>query len=98
MNLAELGNLDPAKIGSWPLPIRLLIFLAICVLLLGAGFYFDTRNQMDQLAREESKEIDLRGEFETKQSKAANLEPFESPADPDETVAGRTAALAAKPH
>ena len=44
MNLAELGNLDPAKIGSWPLPGRLLIFLSICVLLLGAGFYFDTRN------------------------------------------------------
>ncbi len=78
MNFAELGNLDPAKIGSWPLPVRLLIFLGICVLLLGAGFYFDTKNQMGQLAQVELKEVDLRGEFEEKQAEAANLEPLKA--------------------
>ena len=76
MTLAELGNLDPAKIGSWPLPVRMLIFLGICILLLGAGFYLDTRNQIDQFEREVRKEEELRQEFETKQRKAANLEPL----------------------
>ena len=76
MTLAELGNLDPAKIGSWPLPVRMLIFLGICILLLGAGFYLDTRNQIDQFEREVHKEEELRQEFETKQRKAANLEPL----------------------
>ena len=78
MNLAELGNLDPAKIGSWPIPVRLLIFLGICVLLLAAGFYFDTKNQIAQLERDARKEVELRQEFETKQAKAANLEPLKT--------------------
>ena len=78
MNFAELGNLDPARIGSWPLPIRLLIFLAICVLLLAAGIYFDTRNQLDQLAKQESLEVELSQEFEIKQAKAANLDPLKA--------------------
>ena len=78
MNLAELGNLDPAKIGSWPLPVRLLIFVGICVLLLGAGFYFDTKKQIGQLAKEVLEEIELRTEFEQKQGEAANLEPLKA--------------------
>ena len=88
MNLAELGNLDPAKIGSWPLPVRLLIFLSICVLLLGAGFYFDTRNQIDQLERKVREEVDIRQEFETKQAKAANLTPLKGLLDQMEQSLG----------
>ena len=78
MNLAELGNLDPAKIGSWPLPVRMLIFVGICILLLGAGFYFDTKNQIGDLAKEVLGEVTLRVEFEKKQGEAANLEPLKA--------------------
>ena len=88
MNFAELGNLDPARIGSWPLPIRLLIFLAICVLLLAAGIYFDTRNQLDQLAKQESLEVEAESRVRDQTGKSGKPRPLESFADPDETIAG----------
>ena len=78
MNLAEPGNLDPANIGSWPLPVRLLIFVGICVLLLGAGFYFDTKKQIHRLGTEMLTEVELRTEFEQKQEEAANLDPLKA--------------------
>ena len=78
MNMADLSNLDPARIGSWPLLVRMLIFLSICILLLGGGFYLDTRNQIDHFERKVRQEVDLRQEFENKQKKAANLEPLKA--------------------
>ncbi len=76
MRLSDFQNLEAARIGSWPLPVRALIILGICVAMLGAGFYLDTRNQMVALEKIQKTERDLRKEFETKQAKAANLEPL----------------------
>ncbi len=76
MRLSDFQNLEAARIGSWPLPVRALIILGICVAMLGAGFYLDTRNQMVALEKIQRTERDLRTEFETKQAKAANLEPL----------------------
>jgi type IV pilus assembly protein PilO len=74
MTLDELNNLDPNNIGSWPLPIRLVVMLAVCIGILYAGWHFDVQPQREVLAGEEKKEIELRSTFETKQKKAANLE------------------------
>ncbi len=76
MNLSELRNLDPNNIGSWPLPIKALLILLLCAAVLGAGFYFDTRDQIDNLNQVKAKEEQLKGVFEAKQKKAANLEPL----------------------
>ena len=76
MKAADFQNLDAAKIGSWPLIVRALIVLGICLALLGGGFYLDTRNQITELEKQQRTEIDLRQTFETKQAKAANLEPL----------------------
>ena len=76
MNLAELRNLDPANIGSWPAPIRALVILLLCALVLGAGYYFDTQDQLASLGKVQEKELDLRKEFEQKQGQAASLEPL----------------------
>jgi type IV pilus assembly protein PilO len=76
MRLADFQNLDSKRIGSWPLPFRALIVLIGCVLLLFAGYWFDTRHQIQELKSIQAQESTLKQEFETKQSKAVNLEPL----------------------
>ncbi len=76
MKLSDLQNLDPANIGGWPAPIRALVIIALCAAVLGAGYWFDTKDQIERLDRAEGEEIQLKDVFETKQRKAANLEPL----------------------
>ena len=76
MNLAELQNLDPKNIGSWPAVFRGLVVLILCSLLLGAGFWFDTQHKIAELEKEKSSEGDLKNTFEAKKRKAANLQPL----------------------
>ncbi len=76
MNLKDFQNLDPRNIGSWPAALKSLVLLSLCVALLGAGYWFDTRSQIEQLEREAKKEEQLKQTFEIKQRKAANLEPL----------------------
>ncbi|MBS37346.1 MAG: pilus assembly protein PilO [Thiotrichales bacterium] len=76
MKISDLQNLDPQRIGSWPLPVRALIFLGLCIALLASGFYLDTRNQMTSLAKTQAEEDQLWDAFELKQGRAANLGPL----------------------
>tara|TARA_Y100001934_G_C12122279_1_gene663771 strand:- start:180 stop:842 length:663 start_codon:yes stop_codon:yes gene_type:complete len=76
MKISDLQNLDPQRIGSWPLPVRALIFLGLCIALLAGGFYLDTRNQMTSLAKTQAEEDQLWDAFELKQGRAANLGPL----------------------
>ena len=74
MDLADINNLDLKNIGtaSWPIKIGVIVFL--CVALAGAGFYFDTKDQLVVLEQTETKEGELKTKFEAKQKKAVNLE------------------------
>lgn len=74
----QFKNLDPDNIGNWPVLVRGLIVLIVAVAVLGAGYYFDTQNQLEVLARHESTENTLKKDFETKQSKAVNLEAYQA--------------------
>ena len=76
MNLNDLQNLDPKNIGSWPVVLRALVLLGLCVAVLGAGYWFDTPGQIEMLEREAKREEQLKQTFEIKQRKAANLEPL----------------------
>lgn len=77
MNLAELKeqlqNLDIKDVGNWPVVIKGGAIVIICVVVLAAGFWFDTRSQLDQLEVVRKKEDTLKAEFVAKQHKAANL-------------------------
>lgn len=76
MKLSDLQNLDPNNIGGWPTPVKVLLVLVVCVAVLGAGYYFDTQEQVLKLENAEKEELNLKTTFETKQRKAANLEPL----------------------
>ncbi|NIP45554.1 MAG: type 4a pilus biogenesis protein PilO [Gammaproteobacteria bacterium] len=69
-------DLDPQNIGNWPGALKGLVILVLCAVLLGAGYWFDTKEQLVRLGKAQEKEIQLKDQFEVKQRKAANLEPL----------------------
>jgi type IV pilus assembly protein PilO len=76
MTLSDLRNLDPNNVGSWPGPVKFILLLLVCAGVLGAGYHFIVRDQITALEQAKGKEVDLRGVFESKQRRAANLEPL----------------------
>jgi len=76
MELSDLNDLDLGNIGDWPPLIKGIVILLGFLLVVGAVYYLDTKDQQQQLADEESKELELRKTFEKKQSKAANLDAY----------------------
>ena len=74
MNISdELRNLDPNNPGVWPLPFQVGL-LAIIVVVLAFGIYkMDVSDQLDTLAKAQSKEQDLKDTFVRKQKKVVNL-------------------------
>lgn len=74
MTLDELNNLDPQDIGNWPLPVRLVIIVAVFVAILFAGWHFDIQDLRATIDKEKATEVDLLSSLETKQKKAANLD------------------------
>ena len=69
-------DLNINNIGNWPLPIKIVVVLVICVAVLGAGYYFDTQNKVLELDGVKNIEVGLRKDFETKQAKAASLDAY----------------------
>ena len=76
MDLNELNQLDLSTFGEWPLPVKAIVILVACACLGGLVYYLDTKDQMDRLDRTRATETQLRASFETKQSKAVNLDAY----------------------
>ena len=75
MNFEEIQHhLEPDNIGSAPLSIKFGVFITLFVIIIGAGIYFDTLNQLDVLERHQKKEVELKDEFKIKAGQAAKLE------------------------
>ncbi|MGZ5006511.1 MAG: type 4a pilus biogenesis protein PilO [Methylobacter sp.] len=77
MNLSEI-NWDFNEAGTWPLPVKAAAIALICVLVFGAGIYYDTLDQLAALDASEKKEQELKQSFETKQKKSINLPDYQS--------------------
>ena len=76
MTFSDLRNLDPNNIGSWPAPIKALVLLLISAAVLGAGYHFFVKDRIVALEQVQRKEGELKAAFESKQRRAANLEPL----------------------
>ena len=76
--LDDLKSLDPNDPGRWPLPVRVGTVAACFVVLASVLFYFlvwsDKKPELDRVAAEEQK---LRSTFQSKHSKAVNLEVYQ---------------------
>ncbi len=73
MKLEEFNNLDPNNFGNWPIPVKGVIILIICIAVSAAAFYLDTQPQLVSLGSVERKEESLKADFKKKQWKAATL-------------------------
>jgi type IV pilus assembly protein PilO len=67
-------HLEPDNIGNAPTPIKMGVFITLFVLIIAAGIYFDTQEQLRVLESHEKKEVELKGNFKVKAERAAKLE------------------------
>ena len=72
----SLRELDFNNTGSWPKEYKIGFCVLIGVLIFGLLWYLVTRPKGGELEGLERKEAELRTDFETKQGRAANLEPL----------------------
>lgn len=76
MTFDDLRQLDPRDIGSWPVVPKLGALLILLLLIVFAGYWFDWKNQLEELAQARNKEQELRTAFLDKQKQAVNLEAY----------------------
>ncbi|HKK04641.1 MAG TPA: type 4a pilus biogenesis protein PilO [Gammaproteobacteria bacterium] len=72
----DLNNLDINNIGSWPVAVRALLIVIVCIAVLAAGYFLDTKKELKHLDQARRKEVSLKREFEKKEAKAANLDAY----------------------
>ena len=72
----SVKDLNFQNTGSWPQEYKLGFCVIVVLLVVGLAWWFFARDKTDELEGLERQEGDLRAEFETKQGRAANLEPL----------------------
>lgn len=73
MTLDELRRLDPKKIGSWPVAPKIGVLVIVFLVILGAGYWFDWKGQLEQIDTEKAKEQELKKTFTVKKTEALDL-------------------------
>jgi len=72
----KLKELDFNNIGAWPREFKIGFCVLLGLVIFGLLWYLVTRDKGTELEGLEAQESTLRAEFETKQGRAANLEPL----------------------
>ena len=72
----SINELDFNNIGGWPRQFKLAFCGLLALLIIGLAWWLFVRDQRQELQALELAEADLRAQFETKQGRAANLEPL----------------------
>jgi type IV pilus assembly protein PilO len=74
MNLDDLRHLNIRDVGNWPLLPKIAILLGLFVVILGAGFLLDWKDQWDSLEAAQAEEGKLKEQYTQKKAKAINFE------------------------
>lgn len=72
----NLSDLDWERVGVWPLPGRLFLFLLAAVVIIAGSYFLFVKDRNLQLAGEQRKEQDLRKTFEKRAFEASNLDKY----------------------
>jgi len=81
IDFSELGKIDPNDVSKWPMALKAIVIMALSAGVLGAGYWFNTQDQIAALKVAEKKEQELKDVYKIKQSKAANLEAYREQMD-----------------
>jgi type IV pilus assembly protein PilO len=73
MTLDELRRLDPKKIGSWHAGPKIGVLVIVLLLLVGAAYWFDWKDQLEQIEAEKAKEAQLKTTYVDKKKQALDL-------------------------
>ncbi|WP_165857654.1 type 4a pilus biogenesis protein PilO [Marinobacter sp. JSM 1782161] len=76
LNEFDINDLDVNNAGIWPMPVKIIVALLLFGLILGGGYWFFIKDQYAQLDRVEKQEVELKGDYEQKAYKVANLPVF----------------------
>jgi type IV pilus assembly protein PilO len=74
MNLDDLRHLNLREVGNWPLLPKIVILLGLFVVIVGAGFMLDWKDQWDTLEAAQAEEGKLKEQYAQKKAKAINFE------------------------
>lgn len=72
----KLSDLDFNNIGGWPREAKIVFCALVALLIVFLAWWLFVRDKTDELLGLETRETELRTEFEKEQGKAANLEPL----------------------
>ncbi len=72
----NVNDLDFDNVGSWPTPIKVIIWVLLLALVLAAGYYYHVKDLETRLASVEAQELKLREDYEKKAFQAANLDAY----------------------
>lgn len=73
LNEIDLNDLDFENVGAWPAAARAIVAIIVFAALVITGYYYHVADLADRLATSESKELELRREFERKAFEALNV-------------------------
>ena len=76
MNLEDLKTLNLKDIGGWPVMPKMVALLLLLVAVVFAGYWFDWKEQLDQLDATRQEEAKLRDTFLAKKKQAVNLDTY----------------------
>jgi type IV pilus assembly protein PilO len=76
MTLDDLKNIDLNNFAAWPYPLKIGAIVVVCLLILGAGYYFVIADELTQLETEKQKEQGLKDTYLSKKAQAINLEAY----------------------
>jgi type IV pilus assembly protein PilO len=84
----DINDLDFNNAGSWPAPIRIIVFVLVFSLIVFGGYWVFVKDQyvaLDRIAAEEKK---LKEEYESKAFKVSNLDAYRQQMEEIETSFG----------
>ncbi len=74
MTLDDLRRLNLRDAGNWPLLPKILVLGLVFIAIVAAGGFFDWKDQLEVLDKQQDEELKLRQSYAEKKAKAVNLE------------------------
>jgi len=78
---SDLRSLDPKNMGSWPLPMRIVVLVLLFIAIQVGGYVLLISDQRDQYSQLQDQEAKLKSDFENKALEAANLDIYKKQQD-----------------